>query len=74
MPRIFDPCFTTKPIGQGSGLGLSLSYGIIIKHGGRIEVKSKLNHGATFRIRLPLKEGESLSSATDGMPVVKDVE
>jgi PAS domain S-box-containing protein len=50
--RIFDPYFTTKG-GRGSGLGLSVAYGIITRHGGEIEVQSQVGHGSTFTIWLP---------------------
>ncbi len=50
---IFDPFFTTKPIGQGTGLGLSLSYGIMQKHRGNISAESTVGEGTTFRLMLP---------------------
>ncbi|NYH10144.1 ATP-binding protein [Pseudomonas moraviensis] len=56
LQKIFDPFFTTKPVGQGTGLGLSLSYGIVKKHGGDISVRSTLGAGTTFRVQLPLRQ------------------
>ena len=53
--KIFDPFFTTKSEKKGTGLGLSVSYGIIERHNGKIEVKSKVNEGTEFKIKLPLE-------------------
>ncbi len=55
IDKIFQPFFTTKPTGQGTGLGLSLSYDIIKAHGGEIKVNTKENEGTEFIIELPLK-------------------
>jgi len=51
--RIFDPFYTTKPVGKGTGQGLSLAYSVIKKHGGRLAVTSSPGHGAVFTIDLP---------------------
>lgn len=53
LDKIFQPFFTTKPTGQGTGLGLSLSYDIIKTHGGELKVATKENEGAEFTIVLP---------------------
>jgi len=55
VDKIFQPFFTTKPTGQGTGLGLSLSYDIIKTHGGEIKVETKEGEGSEFIIALPAK-------------------
>lgn len=56
LQKIFDPFFTTKPVGEGTGLGLSLSYGIVKKHHGDISVSSEVGRGTTFRVVLPIRQ------------------
>jgi len=53
LKKIFDPFFTTKEVGKGTGLGLAVTYGIIERHGGRVEVSSDFGKGAAFRVLLP---------------------
>jgi len=54
LDKIFQPFFTTKPAGQGTGLGLSLSYDIVKAHGGEIKVETKVGEGTEFMIQLPV--------------------
>ncbi len=54
LDKIFQPFFTTKPTGQGTGLGLSLSYDIVKAHGGELKVETKEGEGTIFIIQLPI--------------------
>ncbi|WP_246247117.1 sensor histidine kinase [Candidatus Methylobacter favarea] len=62
---MFDPFFTTKRVGKGTGLGLSVSYSIIKKHQGEIQLTSQLGQGTTFRIILPIV-GAVIDNRQDG--------
>jgi len=53
LARVFDPFFTTKATGRGTGLGLSVSYGIIKEHAGKVEVRSTPGKGTSFRLEFP---------------------
>jgi len=54
LPRIFEPFYTTRDVGQGTGLGLSLAYGIVQDHGGRISAGNHPDGGAVFTVELPI--------------------
>jgi two-component system, cell cycle sensor histidine kinase and response regulator CckA len=54
LPHLFDPFFSTRGVGQGTGLGLSVCYGIVSEHNGRIDVKSQLGRGSVFTVHLPV--------------------
>ncbi|MGO9815779.1 MAG: sensor histidine kinase, partial [Isosphaeraceae bacterium] len=63
--KVFDPFFTTKPVGQGTGLGLSMSYGIIKDHGGFIDFESEPGRGTRFILMVPLSPRSRLAAARD---------
>lgn len=62
IPKIFDPFFTTKPTGVGTGLGLSVVYGIVKNHGGDIEVESEPEKGSVFTISVPVSIKEKIAA------------
>jgi two-component system NtrC family sensor kinase len=64
LDRIFEPFFSTRPVGQGTGLGLSVSYGIVQQHGGSLEVDSREGEGTTFTMVLPGIQGSDPSATT----------
>ena len=81
LEHLFEPFFTTKNPGDGSGLGLSICYGIITQHGGRILAQSAPGRGSQFRVYLPLSEkpvsagaepGESVPLGSETVLVVED--
>jgi len=74
LTRVFDPFFTTREVGQGTGLGLSVCYGIVREHGGHISARNRPAGGAEFTVELPVM-AESLiaaSSAAAGTPPMPD--
>ena len=64
MSRIFDPFFSTKPVNEGTGLGLAVVHGIVTDHGGTIDVESRVGQGTTFRVWLPAAANRTAEPAT----------
>lgn len=62
VPKVFDPFFTTKDVGEGTGLGLAVTYGIVADHGGRVNVETEWGHGSVFTVVLPTHDPEHVPS------------
>jgi CheY-like chemotaxis protein len=71
LEKVFDPFFTTKPLGQGTGLGLSMVYGFAKQSGGVVHIESRLGHGTTVRMYLPVADRAAEGEHHDetGVPV-----
>jgi len=69
QPRIFEPFFTTKEVGQGRGLGLTVTYQTIVnQHHGRLDVRSGLSQGAEFLLEIPVRHPKPMKSDQEGDP------
>jgi PAS domain S-box-containing protein len=73
LHRIFEPYFTTRPVGTGTGLGLTIAHAIVRAHRGRIEARSEVTKGSTFRIVIPI-DGEPASTPWAGDAPVRPTE
>ncbi len=70
--RIFDPFYTTRPVGEGTGQGLSTAHSVIRKHGGTITVDSAPGRGSCFRIHLPVADGQPASGGDQDSQLLRD--
>lgn len=74
LQKIYDPFFTTKPLGRGTGLGLSVCYGIISELGGRIEVDSTEGVGTTFRVLIPPYQEAPIHARAESFEAILEME
>ncbi len=74
VPRIFDPFFTTKAVGKGSGQGLAIARSVVTGHGGELTVRSKVGHGTTFTIMLPVTRETGVAGPVRASTNVADLE
>ncbi|MGO1163875.1 PAS domain-containing protein [Brucella sp. C7-11G] len=75
IEKVFDPFFSTKPEGKGSGLGLSMVYGFVKQSGGHVKIYSELSHGTTVKLYLPrAHEAEDIEVVTDNGPIIGGTE
>lgn len=70
LDKIFDPYFTTKAPGRGTGLGLAVAYGIVKEHGGEIKVESRVGHGTTFSVFIPLVVTETAEDSFEELEII----
>lgn len=70
LDKIFDPYFTTKPLGEGTGLGLSVVHGIVKDHGGAIDVSSQMGSGTVFDVFLPISHATRQKKDNDVKPLI----
>ena len=70
--RIFEPFYTTRPVGEGTGQGLSTAHSVIRKHGGTITVDSAPGRGSCFRIHLPVAAGQPASGGDQDAQLLRD--
>ncbi len=72
--KVFNPFFTTKERGEGTGMGLSVTHGIVKRHGGQIDFESELGKGTTFRVHLPVATGDPMFRAGEAYDLPKGSE
>lgn len=71
LPLIFNPFFTTRPVGQGAGLGLSTAYGMVQQQGGTITATSRPGMGSIFRVSLPACLAHEAGDADGSLPTAE---